>query len=281
MILVRSDKSPVERVITALEAVAGHLIFVNVPCLFNTKKIQMAFMKLLLAAAVGCISVAGFACRHNDKRAGIGSSSEVSAESVFLDYQVMGEEGNDSITLLLQFRAWNEYGGTLLLDPPGAVQLDGEFIKADSANVTGAYYEIQKPVAGFNGDHTILFTYNADKKNTAHFTFQQMELATEIPPRVYHDSLDLSFRGLDSGDLVRVLLTDTLFGSEGIDRLDTVKNGHIIITPDNLKMLTNGPIQLQLVKESETPIKNGDKRRGRLYMSYRLKREFLLDKRAE
>jgi hypothetical protein len=232
-------------------------------------------IRFLLAVLLSIV-VMSSSCRSRDKRAEIGSSKEIIPEAIFFDYQVTGEEDNDSITVLLQFRSWGEFGATLALDTPGRVQFDGELIKGDSTKITGAFYEIRKPLKTFNGPHNIVFTYDAGKQYREEFIFQLLKLAADIPATLRRDSLDLSLLGLDSGDVVRVVMTDTVFGSEGIDRLDTVKDGHIIITPKELKTLADGPIQLHLVKESETPVKNRSRKLGRLYMIYRLKREFLL-----
>jgi hypothetical protein len=281
MILVHSLQASLNCLKPATQAITQNFIFVNVPFTFEMTKIKRPYMNRFLAAGMFFAMIISFACRNRDKEAELRSSKEVSPESIFLDYQVMGEEGNDSITLLLQFRSGGEYGGTLLLDSPSTVQLDGELIKGDSARVTGAYYEIQKPVETFAGHHSIFFSYDENKIYKQDFQFQPMTFLTELPAVVYRDSLVLSLKGLDAGDVVRVVLTDTLFGSEGVDRLDTVTNGHIIITREELKTLTYGPVQLQLVKESETAIKNGRRRSGRLYMSYRLKREFLLERKPE
>ena len=71
-------------------------------------------------------------------------------------------------------------------------------------------------------------------------------------------------------------MTDTSFTSDGINRLDTVKNGQIIVTGKELENLVNGPVQLEFIKEFEKSIKRGTITRGRLSLSYSIKRNFLL-----
>jgi hypothetical protein len=238
-------------------------------------------MKRSSAAALLLIIILSSSCRNSDRGTELTRSKEVDPEDIFFDYQITGEEGNDSITVLLQYRYGGELGPTIALDSPGRVQLDGELIKGDSTKVTGAYYELIKPLASFRGRHSILFTSDDTKEFKEEFEFAPITLAEEIPSVVSDSGLLVTLNGIDSGDMVRVLMTDTLFGSEGIDRLDTVKNGIIAITREDLEMLIAGPIQLHLVKENEIPVKNGTPTGGRIYMTYRLKREFLLVRKPE
>lgn len=203
------------------------------------------------------------------------NSTEVDPEAIFLDYQVKGEEGNDLITVLLQFKYDDEYGGTLLLEKPGKVELDGEQIPADSSKVTGPFYEIQKPVEWLNGTHQIVFTDNNGEKFTQLFDFRTLSLLTPVPDTIHRADLNFEFPG-GSEDYIRLLLTDTSFTGNGINRLDTVRNGRLVINKKDLENLANGPVQLELIREEEKQLLDGDRERGRLVFSYSIKREFIL-----
>jgi hypothetical protein len=191
------------------------------------------------------------------------NSTEVDPEAIFLDYQVKGEEGNDLITVLLQFKYDDEYGGTLLLEKPGKVELDGEQIPADSSKVTGPFYEIQKPVVWLNGTHQIVFTDNNGEKFTQLFDFRTLSLLTPVPDTIHRADLNFEFPG-GSEDYIRLLLTDTSFTGNGINRLDTVRNGRLVINKKDLENLANGPVQLELIREEEKQLLDGDRERGRL-----------------
>src|SRR5437764_14568979 len=95
-----------------------------------------------------------FSCTSNE----IGNSKDVNPESIYFDYKVRGDERDSSVTLYLQYRMGGPNGTTLIMSPPEKVQLDSEVIPVDSARLTGAYYEIQKPSQSFAGRHSILFT---------------------------------------------------------------------------------------------------------------------------
>ncbi len=212
-----------------------------------------------------------FSCTSNE----IGNSKDVNQDAVFFDYEIWADEGKD-VTVNLQFRMGGRNGTTLVLDEPSKVLLDGEQLNADSAKVTGAYYEIQKPASSFEGKHTISFSDLNKKEYKEEFEFRPFILDPGIPKTLNRSNLVFNFTGLDSIDHLSVILTDTSFTSADINDIETIKNGRLIISADRLSDLVNGPINLQFYKESEKPVKNGTKEGGRLLIRYGLKREFEL-----
>ena len=235
--------------------------------MFSSKRYQLPAIFLFFSAA---ILLAG--CSNSEKK----NSSDAAPESIFFDYQIRGEEGSDVVTVLIQYRYNGENGSTLTLDEPASVSLDGEMLKGDSSKITGAYYEIQKPVEAFSGNHTIVFT-NTDKTlYKEDFNFQPIKLLTEIPATWQRGDMELDLTGLEAEDFVKVIMTDTVFASEGIERIDTVRKGKLTITREEMAGLADGPIQLELIRESDSPVKKGTAEGGRLFISYGLKREFLL-----
>jgi hypothetical protein len=212
------------------------------------------------------------ACTSNE----IGSSKDVNPETIFFDYKIWGEEGNDNLTVMLQYRFGGQNGTTLTVDKPGKVELDGEVVRVDSSRMSGAYYEVQKPIASFAGQHIITFTDVNKKQYSEPFSFQPFSLRTKLPATISRGDFVFELDGLEPEDYVRVLLTDTSFTSEGINRIDTVKNGRLIINKAELENLANGPIHLELSKEIEKRVKNGTNEGGRLSVTYGVKREFIL-----
>jgi hypothetical protein len=82
---------------------------------------------------------------------------------------------------------------------------------------------------------------------------------------------------MDGPDYIRVLMTDTSFTGEGINRLDTVyKDGLINIRKDEMDDLVNGPVQLELIREVDREVRNGTNEGGRIVITYSLRREFFL-----
>lgn len=211
-------------------------------------------------------------CTSNE----IGNSEDVNPDAVFFDYEIWAEEGRDNVTVKLQYRMGGPNGTTLVLNDPSKVELDGEEIKLDSAKFSGAYYEVEKPLASFTGNHSIVFTDLNNKDYTEEFEFAPFFISPDVPAVLRRSDLVFNLKGLEPVEYIRVILTDTSFTSRDINDIDTVKNGKLIISAERLSALKNGPIDLEFNKEFERLVRNGTKEGGMLSITYRLKREFEL-----
>ncbi len=216
------------------------------------------------------------ACNNDGPHVEEIDSNDIDAGSIWFDYQVWGEEGNDSLTIKLQFRFDNENGETITLSEPAKVEFDGRVLQAAYSKMTGEYYELRQALSTFTGKHTIRFTSNSGTQYKEEFTFRPLSLETEIPDTLQRGKIIFQWDGLDKVDHVRVLMTDTSYTSEGINRVDTVKNGQIIISDTDMSGLANGPIHLELIREDIRDVENGTFAGGRISISYGLSREFIL-----
>jgi hypothetical protein len=206
----------------------------------------------------------------------IGSSKDVNPDAVYFDYKVSAEENNPDVTINLQYRMGGKNGTTLVLDGPSKAMLDNEPFMLDSAKLMGAYYELQKPVTSFEGKHTITFTDLNKKEYKEEFEFIPFTIDPDVPATLTRGDLVFNFKGFAPVDHVQVIMTDTSYTSDDINDIDTVKNGQLVIKAERLSKLVNGPINLQLYREVEKPIKSSTKEGGRLIMTYGLKRDFVL-----
>lgn len=213
-----------------------------------------------------------FSCTSNE----IGNIKDVNPEAVFFDYEIWAEEGKEDVTVNLQYRMGGKNGSTLVLDEPSKVVLDGEQLTVDSAKVTGAYYEVQRPISSFIGKHTISFTDQNNKEYNEEFEFSPFSLEPDVPSTLNRGDLVFNFKGLDPVDYLSVILTDTSFASHDINDVDTVKNGRLVIRADRLSALINGPIHLQFFREQMLPLKKPTKEGGKFMITYGLKRDFEL-----
>lgn len=211
-----------------------------------------------------------FSCKNADKNIG------VDPDSIYFDYTITGQEGDDNLTVMLQYKDSDEEGKAFAIEEPGKILLDGELIPGDSTKRTGPFYEVNKPIASFAGKHSIVFISPNNQEYKEEFEFQPLSLITLIPDNIQRDSLVVEFEGLESEDYIRVVLTDTVFENEGINRVDTIINGRLTISKSDLQNLVNGPVQLEFIREYERPVKNGTEQGGRLRITYGLKREFIL-----
>lgn len=214
----------------------------------------------------------GFKCLNDE----IGNSRDVNPDAVFFDYTIWGEEGREEVTVKLQYRMGGPNGTTLILDEPSKVELDGEPLKLDSAKLTGAYYEIQKPLAGFSGKHSIVFTDVNKKVHKEEFEFIPFTISPKIPDTLKRGELVFNLEGLKPADYIRVVLTDTSFYSEDINEMDSVRNGVLRVSAEKLSALKSGPINLEFFKEIERPVKNKTREGGKIFINYGLKRQFEL-----
>ena len=224
------------------------------------KKVFSFFFIILLISFWGC----------NNK---MDRKYAMNPDALWFDYQVTGKEGNDNLTIMLQYKYGGEDGNAIAA---GNVLLDGEILPADSTKMTGVFYELHKPVASFTGNHTILFTDFNNKQYKEAFNFQPLLLVKPLTDTLHRSELVFRLEGLDREEKIRVLLTDTSFINNGINRVDKLINGNLFISKADLESLANGPVQLELVREQERMLKNGTEEVGRLLITYSLKREFFL-----
>ena len=211
-----------------------------------------------------------------------GNNNKVDPETIYFDYKITGEEGDNNLTVMLQYRDGSEEGAAISIGEWGRVTLDGETVPGDSTKMTGVFYEFHKTIATFAGKHSIVFTDFNKKEYKEEFNFQPFSLLTPVADTLQRsellfDPMVIGFAGLETEDYVRVLLTDTSFANDGINRVDTVRGGRVTITETDLKNLANGPVQLEFIREYERPIRNGTERGGKLSINYSLKREFILN----
>ena len=225
---------------------------------------------LLLSANILVLLISS--CTSNE----IGNSKDVNPDVIYFDYKVWGEEGKEDVSIMLQYRFAGPNGTTLVLNEPAKVELDGQMVPTDSSKMTGAFYEVTKPLNGFAGKHMILFTDVNKKQYEEEFSFQPFKLKTEMPASFSRGDLVFDLDGLDPIDFVRIFARDTSFESNDINRVDTVRNGRITLTLADLDNLVNGPINIEFYKEDERPVKNGTKEGGRIAITYGLKRGFEL-----
>jgi hypothetical protein len=206
----------------------------------------------------------------------IGESKDVNPEAVYLDYSITGEEGDEDVTCKFQFRMGGPEGTTLVLNNPAKIELDGESLTVDSSKMGGAYYEIQKPLTSFAGKHVITYIDLNKKVFTEEFDFAPVKFADNIPNVISRKDFSFQLEGLEPEDYLTIVVTDTVFGSDAIHQTDTIKNGRLIISPEQLQNLVNGPVTLILSKETEKALKNPTLEGGKITTEFRLQREFEL-----
>lgn len=193
-------------------------------------------------------------------------------DDIFFEYSVNAEEGNDSVSVLLKFKEYDEYGQAISIEP-GKVSLDGISIAADSTPMTGPFYTLNKHIGEFTGKHRIEVVLPDHKKFRDEFSFQPFSVRSPLPDTLKRAKLQLEFNGLNSGEVVRLIITDTSFTGDGIHRLDSIWNNRMLITKNDLSFLEPGPINLELTRESVQKLRNVTGAGGIISISYTIRKE--------
>lgn len=109
------------------------------------------------------------------------------------------------------------------------------------------------------------------------FYFQPLTLR-EWPDTLRRGTdLRLLLAGLGRRDMVQVLITDTAFAHDGVERqLYTREDGLVVLPAYALETLSPGPLRLQLTREFEDRITREKGPGGALTLQYQLQREGIL-----
>jgi hypothetical protein len=161
--------------------------------------ITISFFYLLLFSAIGCSS------------SEIGESKDVSQETIYQQYAISYDEGEENATVYVQFRFAGNNGTTLVLTKPAAIQFDGVKLTVDSSDFEGAFYRKSIPVNNFYGDHLFTYTDINKKKFENNFSVGQFRLVNVPENAVKHGSLKIPFEGMPLGpdDYIELTAVDT------------------------------------------------------------------------
>ena len=211
------------------------------------------------------LAIAG-SCKNSDRRDG--------ATGLYANYSIRGEEEEEFVTAFFQFFD-DPVERALVLREPAKVFLDDNLLSPDSAKETGGFYEIQLPMQDFTGTHSIRFIDAENREHREEFSFTPFRLIKEVNDSLNRKDMVFGVEGLQDQDIVRVVITDTSFESEGVNEMDTVISQRLDLRK-YLPAISNGPVTLYLFKEEERSLKNKPSKRGTISITYSLKREFEL-----
>ena len=217
-------------------------------------------MKPLATIIPAALFLSAIACSSNE----IGFSKDVNPGTVYMDYYISYTEGEDSVNCFLQYRFAGENGTTLVLSEPSTVKIDGNEIKVDSSDFSGAYYEKKFAVGSFTGDHTIAFTDMNGKTRTEVFNFHRIKVANDIFSANKQCDLVLNFEHLQPEDIIEVNITDTSGTTDDIKIAAQPVNGKLIISAAQLQGISDGPCKLEIYKSSSNNLQQATAEGGRI-----------------
>lgn len=205
-----------------------------------------------------------------------GNSSKVESERIYFDYKISAEEGRDA-AVMLQYRVGGKDGNTLAIEEPGKVVFDGAELKADSARLTGFFYELIRPIDEFKGPHTIVFIDRNKKQHKEEFKFEPFRLAAELPESIKKAPFVIKLDEVDASPVnIRLVITDTSHSSPDVNEEMLITKGEIKVDEKMLNALTTGPVALEIYKEETRPLRERSRAGGRISITYGLKRQFEL-----
>lgn len=193
----------------------------------------------------------------------------------YVDVSISGAETSNDVTVLVYFRPADENGDGVAIPAGASVKLDDDLLQIGKAPITGTFYEITQPVDSFAGKHQVVFTNARGTTEKFEFDFTPFKITSYLPDSSTRTDFVFSFAGLPADGKLRVLVTDTSFLGEGINKVVRHSEGQIIISAQDLEPIMPGPIQFEFIQETEKPVnKNGQG--GRVRSSFSISREMTL-----
>lgn len=213
-----------------------------------------------------------FSCRSRDRQPG-----EAPLGNLFFHYDIQASDEWDDVTVKVQFRLEHVNGPVVRPSGITEILLDGRPLQAGDSRYTGPYYEIQWPRDAFTGVHVIEIKSSAGTESRDSFYFQPLTLVDWPDTLRRGTDLRLQLSGLGRRDMVQVLITDTSFSHDGVERqLRTREDGLVMLPAATLEPLSPGPLRLMLTREFEDRITREKGPGGALTLQYQLQREGLL-----
>lgn len=237
------------------------LVYLATRSVTNMRSAVLISLLLVGLVYASCLGYAG-----REKAAG--------PDDIFFDYTITGDEANDSVTVILKFHEFSAYGQIVLFATEAF--LDGSPMPVDSSSVTGPFFSLTKHKDAFTGKHSLSVTGSDGKKYKEQFTFRPFTVVSGLQDTMTRNRIVLQLEGIDKWDVMRVLLTDTSFTGQGINRVDSMVNNKLVISRNELGYLENGPVNMELIKENERPVEQGTRAGGTLSVFYAVRREFFL-----
>jgi hypothetical protein len=198
-------------------------------------------------------------------------------ENIYLDYAISASDEDSLVTVLLQFKD-ELYGDALRIPAPGHITLDGVPVLADSSKIGGVYYETSLPVTDFTGDHELVYTDDKNNRYVEKFQFEPLVLNTPIPDTLDGNGLELNFSGIGSRDQLIITYRDTAnFHDDHRKAVEPGENS-VSLSAADLDELAEGPIQLELQRESRYNLQETPHAGGQLKTSYIIKKELFFRK---
>ncbi len=204
----------------------------------------------------------------------IGESKDVNQATIYQDYKIVYEQGedDDQVEIWSQFRFAGDDGTTLVLTKPSSITFDGQNIKVDSNEFSGAFYRLQVPVNSFFGKHRFVFTDIDKNKFVNEFYFDSLSLAALPVTASKTQPLNIQFETtpLTGDDYIELAAINT-DSSFSIKHLASEVGNIISIPVSELQRQKGKKLKLEVMVCRKIPLQQSTKEGGQLVIYYSLK----------
>jgi hypothetical protein len=230
----------------------------------------MTFFKTRNFLATGTVLISMSACSSSE----IGQSSDVNQETIYQDYRITYDEGNNAgeAEIFTQFRFAGDKGTTLELTKPSKFELDGKLILVDSNGYSGAYYKTVMPLAHIPGKHQLTFTDYSSKKYQNEFSFDSFTL-TGVQAAINKQApaiISFETTPLKDEDYVELTATDT-DSTFSVTHSAAEAGNNIIIPLAELKRQKGNSFSITASIYRRIALQQATKEGGKITISHTLK----------
>ena len=212
-----------------------------------------------------------FICSCNSSE--IGESKDVNPETIYQDYKIVYDESeNDKqVEVWAQFRFAGDEGTTLVLTNPSSVTFDGQNIKVDSNEFTGAFYSLNIPAKKLIGKHRFVFTDINKNKVENEFSFDDLKLLAP-GSACKREPLNIQFETtpLSSDDYVELASANT-DSSFSVNHPASEQCNVISIPLNQLQRQKGDKLNLTVSVVRKISLENSTKEGGQIVLYYSLK----------
>jgi len=220
---------------------------------------------------IGSLLVSLIACRSREE-----PNRAIQKPLLFIHCSITGEEHSEVVVIRVQYKKGGPNGRPAMTNSTAGVLLDEVALEKDSAGYSGAYYEISRPAANFEGSHTLDFIDSTGKTTAYKFDYFPFRITPDVGTVIQTKPMLLRLTPASKQQaMVTLLLTDTAFNNEDVNLRSALSNSSLEITEEMWQKLKPGPVVMEIVREERIAMDKATGYAGRIAIIYGMKREFV------
>ncbi len=153
--------------------------------------------------------------------------------------------------------------------------LDETELRADSTEMNGVFYEAELPAEHFFADHSLTIR-EGNEANTEVFSVPRFSLISELPASLPANDLEFRLEGVEDGESVILMIVDTSFANNDLNRKYTVMGKKLFIPGADLDILSKGPVSMEILFEKKIRTVRLPLKSGTITVRQSERREFIL-----